>query len=177
MESSTSRRTMHNRSRSTDGKSLSAPDAVFDSQAASVPAPDAAISRGPSLDRSPTVLVADDNDDTRQMFETMLVSKGYRVLAASDGVQAIDLIQHESPGLVLLDLGLPRLNGLNVIRRLRMDLGLIEVPLVVITGYDNHFDTAVAAGCDDYLLKPIDFARLDAILDYYVPTRINAMSA
>jgi CheY-like chemotaxis protein len=111
------------------------------------------------------------------MFETMLVSKGYRVLVASDGEQAIDVIQHESPGLVLLDLGLPRLNGLNVIRRLRMDLGLIEVPLVVITGYDNHFDTAVAAGCDDYLLKPIDFVRLDAILDYYVPTRTKAMSA
>jgi two-component system cell cycle response regulator DivK len=74
-------------------------------------------------------------------------------------------------------LGLPRLNGLNVIRRLRKELGLIEVPLVVITGYDNHFDSAVAAGCDDYLLKPIDFDRLDAILDYYVPINAKAMSA
>jgi CheY-like chemotaxis protein len=131
----------------------------------------------PGLAMNPAVLIADDNDDTRQMFQTLLVGKGYRVLEASDGEQAVDLIQRQSPGLVLLDLGLPRLNGLNVIRRLRKDLGLIEVPLVVITGYDQHFDTAVAAGCDDYLLKPIDFERLDAILDYYVPNRINAVSA
>ena len=125
----------------------------------------------------PTVLVADDNDDTRQMFQTLLAAKGYRVIEASDGEQAVESIQLENPGLVLLDLGLPRLNGLNVIRRLRTDLGLIEVPLVVITGYDHHFDTAVAAGCDDYLVKPIDFDRLDAILDYYVPITAKAMSA
>lgn len=126
---------------------------------------------------NPTVLIADDNDDTRQMFQTLLVGKGYRVIEASDGEQAVDLIQHQSPGLVLLDLGLPRLNGLSVIRRLRKDLGLIEVPLVVITGYDHHFESAVAAGCDDYLLKPIDFERLDAILDYYVPNRTHTVSA
>ena len=125
----------------------------------------------------PTVLVADDNDDTRQMFQALLAAKGYRVMEASDGEQAVEVIQHQNPGLVLLDLELPRLNGLNVIHRLRKELGLTEVPLVVITGYDNHFDTAVAAGCDDYLVKPIDFDRLDAILDYYVPTRIKAMSA
>jgi CheY-like chemotaxis protein len=125
----------------------------------------------------PTVLVADDNDDTRQMFQSLLAAKGYRVIEASDGEQAVEFVQHENPGLVLLDLGLPRLNGLNVIRRLRKDLGLIEVPLIVITGYDHHLDTAVAAGCDDYLVKPIDFDRLDAILDYYVPTAVKALSA
>ena len=125
----------------------------------------------------PTVLIADDSDDTRQMFQTLLAAKGYRVIEASDGEQAVESIQLENPGLVLLDLGLPRLNGLSVIRRLRKDLGLMEVPLVVITGYDHHFDTAVAAGCDDYLVKPIDFDRLDAILDYYVPIRAQAMSA
>ena len=125
----------------------------------------------------PTVLIADDSDDTRQMFQTLLAANGYRVIEASDGEQAVESIQFENPGLVLLDLGLPRLNGLNVIHRLRKDLGLMEVPLIVISGYDHHFDTAVAAGCDDYLVKPIDFDRLDAILDYYVPISPKAMSA
>jgi CheY-like chemotaxis protein len=129
------------------------------------------------LIQKPTVLIADDSDDTRDMFRTLLESKGYRVIEACDGQQAVEVTLEENPGLVLLDLELPRLNGLNVIRRLRNDLKLIAVPLVVITGYDKHFETAVAAGCDDYLLKPIDFDRLDAILDYYVPTRANAMSA
>jgi CheY-like chemotaxis protein len=118
----------------------------------------------------PTILVADDSDDTRQMLRTLLGMKGYRVIEASDGEQAVQATQHGTPDLVLLDLGLPRLNGLNVIRRLRKELNLTEVPVVVVTGYDGHFETAMAAGSDDYLLKPIDFDRLDEILDYYAPT-------
>jgi|SRR5262244_1217454 len=121
----------------------------------------------------PTVLVVDDNEDTRTMLQTLLTHKGYRVIEAADGEQAIAITSQENPGLVLLDLGLPRMNGLSVIRRLRNELRLLDVPVVVITGYDKHFSTAVAAGCDDYLLKPIDFARLDEILEYYVPTRTS----
>jgi len=126
---------------------------------------------------NPTILVADDSDDLRQMLCTLLGMKGYRVIEASDGEQAVQATQNETPDLVLLDLGLPRLNGLSVIRRLRNELNLNEVPVVVITGHDKHFKTAVAAGCDDYLLKPIDFDRLDAILDYYAPTRSLSASA
>lgn len=133
-------------------------------------------SAGPQSADGPTILVADDSDDTRQMLCTLLGMKGYRVIEASDGERAVQATQDETPDLVLLDLGLPRLNGLSVIRRLRNELNLIEVPVVVITGYDKHFETAVAAGCDDYLLKPIDFDRLDAILDYYAP-RLRAVAA
>jgi CheY-like chemotaxis protein len=165
---------MQNPSQRSLDDSLGERRALFDRQSRRLTAIDPP---NPDLVTNPKVLIADDNDDTRQMFQTLLVGKGYRVIEASDGEQAVHLTQHESPGLVLLDLGLPRLNGLNVIRRLRKDLGLIDVPLIVITGYDHHFETAVAAGCDDYLLKPIDFDRLDAILDYYVPNRINTASA
>ena len=125
----------------------------------------------------PTVLIADDDDDTRVMFRTLLGTKGYRVVEASDGEEVIEVTLRENPGLVLLDLGLPLMNGLNVIRRLRNDLHVIDIPVVVITGYDKHFDTAVAAGCDDYLIKPIDFGRLDSILNYYVPLRANTAIA
>src|SRR5438132_7971258 len=125
----------------------------------------------------PTVLIADDEDDTRVMFRTLLGTKGYRVVEASNGEQVIEVTLRENPGLVLLDLGLPLMNGLNVIRRLRNDLKVDDVPLVVITGYDKHFDTAVAAGCDDYLIKPVDFERLERLLDYYVPLRASATAA
>jgi len=125
----------------------------------------------------PTVLIGDDDDDTRFMFRTLLGTKGYRVVEASDGEEVIEATLRENPGLLLLDLGLPRMNGLNVIRRLRNDLHVIDIPVVVITGYDKHFDTAVAAGCDDYLIKPIDFGRLDSILNYYVPLRASAATA
>lgn len=99
------------------------------------------------------------------------------MIEASDGEQAIDVIQRESSGP-----GSTR-SGIASAERSKCNTSLAEGPGIdrgssgVITGYDNHFDSAVAAGCDDYLLKPIDFDHLDAILDYYVPTRINAMSA
>src|SRR5207249_3424877 len=125
----------------------------------------------------PTILIADDDDDTRLMFRTLLGTKGYRVVEASNGEQVIEVTLRENPGLVLLDLGLPLMNGLNVIRRLRNDLKVDDVPLVVITGYDKHFDTAAAAACDDYLINPVDFERLERLLDYYVPIKAEATSA
>jgi len=128
-----------------------------------------------SVDR--LILIADDNDDTRMMFSTVLRARGYRVAEASDGEKAIEVILRENPGLVLLDLELPQLNGLSVLRRLRNELKKIEVPVVVITGYEQHFETAVAAGCDDYLLKPIDFERLENLLDYYLPLEVKAKGA
>jgi CheY-like chemotaxis protein len=167
---------MQYRSCPNDRSSLGDQRALFDRKPPRQ-APKMQVSLTGRLAWTPTVLVADDNDDTRQMFQVLLVARGYRVLEASDGEQAIEVIQRENPGLVLLDLGLPRLNGLRVIHRLRSELKLIDVPLVVISGYDNHFDTALAAGCDDYLVKPVDLDRLEVILDYYVPTQRNAASA
>ncbi len=168
---------MQFRSCPNDRSSLGDQHALFDRKPTRQGAPETQESFTGRLARTPTVLIADDSDDTRQMFQVLLVAKGYRVLEAIDGEQAVEVIQRENPGLVLLDLGLPRLNGLRVIHRLRNELKLIDVPLVVISGYDNHFDTALAAGCDDYLVKPIDFDRLEVILDYYVPTQRKAASA
>jgi CheY-like chemotaxis protein len=122
----------------------------------------------------PTILIADDDDDTRAMLRTLLEMKGYLIIEARDGEEAIEKTAQENPGLVLLDLGLPVLNGLSVIRRLREDLMIVDVPLVVVTGFDLHVETAMASGCADYLMKPIDFDRLDALLDYYVPTKARA---
>jgi len=134
-----------------------------------------AAKRAKSVDR--LILIADDNDDTRMMFATVLTARGYRIAEAGDGEKAIEVILRENPGLVLLDLELPRLNGLSVLRRLRNELKRIDVPVVVITGYEQHFETAVAAGCDDYLLKPIDFERLETLLDYYLPLEVKAKGA
>jgi two-component system cell cycle response regulator DivK len=123
--------------------------------------------------RMPTIVVAEDDDDTRTMFRVLLESKGYRVVEAGDGEQVLKVTTRENPGLVLLDLGLPRLNGLSVIRTLRNKLNVLDVPVVVITGHEKHFKTAVAAGCDDYLLKPLDFEQLEAVLNYYVPLKTH----
>ena len=101
-----------------------------------------------------------------------MTRKGYRVVEAWDGRQAVQVAEDEELDLILLDLQLPRLNGLGVIHRLRQNLKLENVPIVIITGQDpeKYRTSAIAEGCDDFLIKPIDFDRLDALLDYYAPT-------
>src|SRR5207253_10861419 len=111
-------------SRSNDSGSLGEPRRplnVMTSEATSTPLAilDNCLLQTANLNGGPSVLIADDNDDTRLMFRTLLGTKGYRVFEAVDGEEAIEITIRENPGLLLLDLGLPRLNGLSVIRRLR----------------------------------------------------------
>lgn len=117
------------------------------------------------------MLVVEDNDETLFLLRTVLTRKGYRVIEAWDGKQAIEAAEAEKVDLILLDLQLPRVNGLGVIHRLRQNPKLENVPVVIITGQDpeKYRSSAIAEGCDDFLLKPIDFDRLDALLDYYAP--------
>ena len=120
---------------------------------------------------APAVLVVEDNDENLFMLKTVLTRKGYRVVEAWDGKQAVEIAETEELDLILLDLQLPRLNGLGVIHRLRQNEKLVNVPIVIITGQDpeKYRSSAIAEGCDDFLMKPIDFDRLDAVLDYYAP--------
>ena len=128
------------------------------------------------LQRRPTVLVVEDNDETSFLLKTVLTRKGYRVVEAWDSKQAVEMAEAEELDLILLDLQLPRLNGLGVIHRLRHKAKLENVPIVIITGQDPEKcrSSAIAEGCDDFLLKPIDFDRLDALLDYYAPIEKKA---
>lgn len=127
-------------------------------------------------ERQPTVLVVEDNDETSFLLKTVLTRKGYRVVEAWDGKQAVEVAEAGALDLILLDLQLPRLNGLGVIHRLRHSGNFENVPIVIITGQDpeKYRSSAIAEGCDDFLMKPIDFDRLDAVLDYYVPIEKKA---
>lgn len=115
----------------------------------------------------PTILIAEDSADSLEMMRTLLGFKGYQVLSAQNGLEAVDLALANFPDLILIDLQLPKLDGLNVTRNLRRHPRLREVPIVVLSGYDpaDHRQQAIDAGCTDYLLKPIDFEKLDAILN------------
>jgi CheY-like chemotaxis protein len=121
----------------------------------------------------PTVLVVEDDDNTLCVLKNILETRGYFVLEAREGKQAVDIAEAEKLDLILLDLHLPRLNGLDVIRRLRENVALESLPIVIMTGYDpqKYRSSAIAAGCDDFLPKPIDFYSLYSILDYFVPLK------
>jgi len=123
--------------------------------------------------RKPTILVAEDNVDSREMMCTLLTMKGYEVCQAGDGVAAVEVALRSQPDLIFVDLQIPKLDGLGVARKLRLYPKLKKTPIVILSGYDpsRYRQAAIEAGCNDYLVKPIDFDRLEKLLKALVPPR------
>ena len=119
----------------------------------------------------PRILIAEDSADGREVMSMLLSLKGYDVMAAEDGMEAVKVALEKRPDLILMDLELPKLNGIDVARNLRQHNHLKNTPIIIVSGHDPelHRKIALEAGCTDYLLKPIDFDRLDTILTTQVP--------
>ena len=119
------------------------------------------------------VLVAEDHDDTRYLLRTLLERRGFAVVEATDGEEACDVAVRERPDLILMDSGLPILDGVSATRRMRGLDVLSGVPIVFLSGHADPQDqsAARAAGCDDYVVKPFDLARLDNVLDRLLSAR------
>jgi CheY-like chemotaxis protein len=112
------------------------------------------------------VLVVEDFADNRFMMRRLLEMSGYQVVEAVDGKEAIEVAESTRPDLILMDLSLPRLDGLDATRRIRELDGLARIPIVAVSAHDTndfHAD-ALAAGCNEYVTKPIDFDELEALL-------------
>jgi CheY-like chemotaxis protein len=118
-----------------------------------------------------TILVADDDADIRLMLKTLLLMRGYRVVEARDGQEAVDIVMETTPDLILMDLQLPRLNGFAVARFVRTTDSLRSVPIIVVSAHDplKHRGLALAAGCNTYVQKPIEFDRLDEMIVGLLP--------
>src|SRR5256885_715917 len=129
--------------------------------------------------RKPTILVAEDSVDSREMMCTLLRMKGYDVCEAGDGVAAVEVALQSMPDLIFVDLQIPKLDGLGVARKLRLYPKLKKIPIVILSGYDpsRYRQAAMDAGCNDYLVKPIDFDRLEELLNASVPPRHRASRA
>jgi len=119
----------------------------------------------------PTILVAEDSADSREMMQVLLEIKGYQVLAVENGIRALEVAIRTQPDAVLLDLELPKLDGLSVVRNLRLHPKLKHIPVIILSGHDpcRYRQAALDAGCNDYLLKPISFERLHELLNQFVP--------
>jgi adenylate cyclase len=110
------------------------------------------------------ILVVDDVADNVEILRTRLASLGYEVIVAEDGEQALARVRDELPDLVLLDIMMPRIDGLEVVRRLKADASLPFIPVILVTAKASPKDviTGLDAGGDDYLTKPIDHGALVA---------------
>jgi len=116
-------------------------------------------------------LLVEDFEDSRFMMRRLLETAGYQVVEASDGEQAIELAVQKRPALILMDLSLPKLDGLAATRKIREHKHVGKTPIVAVSAHDSPETRteALAAGCDEYVTKPIDFDQLDALLKRFLP--------
>ena len=106
--------------------------------------------------RRPLVLVVEDYQDAREMYAAYLSFSGYRVAEATNGVEAIEKTVELMPDIILMDLALPKMDGWEATRRLKMDERTKHIPIVALTGHAlaGHAEGARQAGCDAFVTKP-----------------------
>jgi PAS domain S-box-containing protein len=124
---------------------------------------------------SETILVVEDNPSTRNMFRFALEAAGYAVLEAADGRTALDLAAQHAPAMVLLDLLLPDMNGIDLCRQLRSSLRGVEMPIIAVSGLQSRLDEARSfqAGFTDYLFKPVAPSRLLDVIHTHLPAKVD----
>ena len=110
----------------------------------------------------PKILLVEDNEMNQDMLMRRLSSKGYEVVVAGDGMEALAMAAAELPDLILMDMSLPKLNGWEATRQLKGNEATRHIPVIALTAHalKSDRDKALAAGCDDYDVKPVDFLRL-----------------
>jgi two-component system response regulator MprA len=120
---------------------------------------------------SPTVLIAEDDPDVCTALKTIFTRADYRVLTAADGTTAVDMIHRWRPDLLLLDVDMPGITGLDVCRIVRADRSLSGLPILMVSSwaFATDFEAGLAAGADGYLVKPFSndevLARAQALVD------------
>lgn len=127
---------------------------------ASIPA-DAADLEVPGLAEA-TILLVDDNQQNLELMQAYLEELPCRVLSCVDGVEAVELIERESPDLVLLDVMMPRMSGFEVCRRVKRSPGTRDIVVIMVTALHEvgDFERAVECGTDDFLTKPVNKLEL-----------------
>jgi two-component system cell cycle response regulator DivK len=116
------------------------------------------------------ILVVDDNRDNRELVVKVLKNRGYDIVEAVDGEDALRKTQDERPGLILMDISLPKMDGYEVIRRLKSQKEYRDIPIVALTAHVMKGDKekAMNAGCIGYIPKPIDIRELPEQIRYYL---------
>jgi DNA-binding response OmpR family regulator len=121
-------------------------------------------------DSAPTILVADDEEDLRELVTYRLTRSGYQVIGAGDGLEALELAAERTPDLMVLDVMMPKLDGYELTRRVRAEATLRSIPVILLTArsQESDIDRGFEVGADDYLKKPFNpdelVARVRAVL-------------
>jgi CheY-like chemotaxis protein len=108
------------------------------------------------------ILIAEDNPVNREILARLLTQDGHSLVFAADGVEAVEQASAARPDLILMDMGMPRLNGFRATRQIKLDPATQAIPVIALTAYamDGEREKCLAVGCDDYDTKPLDYTRL-----------------
>lgn len=117
------------------------------------------------------ILIAEDNPDNREMLARRLERRGYAVLFAEDGAAAIEAVFAHRPDIVLMDVSMPVLSGLEATRAIRERETGARTPIIALTAHamDSARQECLAAGCDAFATKPVDFPGLLALMTSFAP--------
>jgi CheY-like chemotaxis protein len=116
-----------------------------------------------------TVLVAEDYEDSRMLLKHKLELLGYRVLEAADGYEAVECATEHHPDLILMDMAMPFMDGLDAARYIKEGEKTSDVPIICLTAHTNSYaQKAMHAGCDMVISKPIDLNNLKPIISMFL---------
>ena len=112
------------------------------------------------------ILIVEDNPQNMRLMEMTLKARAYTLLKAVDGEEALDVAIRERPDLIIMDIQLPKLSGLEVTGRLRQTAGFEDIPIIAITAYAMKGDKEkfLGSGCDGYIPKPVNTRQLPRLV-------------
>jgi len=116
------------------------------------------------------VLIVEDNPMNMELAGDLLTAEGYEILQAATALEALGVLQEVKPDLILMDIQLPGLSGLDLTKRLKKDLKTHDIPIIAFTTYTMKCDQEMAfkAGCDGYISKPIDAKRFVRAIETFL---------
>jgi CheY-like chemotaxis protein len=119
------------------------------------------------------ILIVEDNEMNRDVLSRRLSRRGYEVLLAADGLLGLEIARAQGPDLILMDLGLPHIDGWECTRQLKADASTRRIPVIALSAHAMVGDRekAMDAGCDEFDSKPIDFSALLAKMDRLLDNR------
>jgi CheY-like chemotaxis protein len=118
-----------------------------------------------------SVLVADDNEVAQRLCKRVLEKAGYPVLIAADGLQAVDIALNQRPAMILMDVAMPGIDGLEAMRRIKAQVPTMPIVIASAHSMSSDRDRFLSAGADDVLSKPFRLADLIAIVEGFAKAR------
>ena len=114
------------------------------------------------MEKAPVILIIEDNALNRDLLKRRLEKRGYKIILAEDGAQGVDVCIAQKPDLILMDVNMPVMDGLEATRRIKGNSETKHIPIVVVTAHttDQEKEETMKCGCNDFEGKPVDFEKL-----------------